>query len=292
MKNLASEGLLLLTAAIWGLAFVAQRQGMLYLDPLLFNGIRFTLGAFVVGIFAVTRKGRTSRMPFPWLLGSVLFIAATLQQIGIVYTTAGSAGFITGLYVVFVPLLGLLRKQKLSGLILISVLLAVAGLYFINVRQPVTASLGNLTVLISAVFWALHVQLIDKYTRKYDTFSIAFYQFSFVALASLGSGLVYNLLKTPQFLLDGTFCTSVRSAMLPILYGGLCSVGIAYTLQTHAQKRIDPAPAAIILCLEGVFALIGGWLLLKEALTSTILLGACLLLAAMLISVFAKLRLD
>lgn len=291
MRKLASEGLLLLTAAIWGLAFVAQRQGMLYLDPLLFNGIRFTLGAFIVGIFAVLRKGRTSRMPFPWLLGSVLFIAATLQQVGIVYTTAGSAGFITGLYVVFVPLLGLLRKQKLSPLVIASVLFAVAGLYFINVRQPVTASLGNLTVLISAVFWALHVQLIDHYTSKHDTFSIAFYQFVFVALASLFTGVVYNLLKTPSFFFNGSFCASVSYAALPILYGGLFSVGIAYTLQVHAQKKVPPAPAAIILCLEGVVALLGGWFLLRETLTPTILLGAALLLAAMLISIFAKLRL-
>ncbi|MFO7659913.1 MAG: DMT family transporter, partial [Candidatus Cloacimonadaceae bacterium] len=198
MKKLGSEALLLLTAGIWGLAFVAQRQGAEYMDPLLFNGVRFTLGAFVVGLFAVKPFGKknctpvepfskrlkqhnsehleaeiapfgkrsyTAAMPFPWLLGSVLFIAATLQQIGIVYTTAGSAGFITGLYVVFVPLLGIFRKQRISRTILTAILLAVIGLYFINVQQPLTASLGNFIVLISAVFWAWHVQMIDHYTR-------------------------------------------------------------------------------------------------------------------------------
>lgn len=288
MKKLGSEALLLLTAAIWGLAFVAQRQGAEYMDPLLFNGIRFTLGAFVVGIFAVSGKSKSVPMPFPWLLGGVLFIAATLQQIGIVYTTAGSAGFITGLYVVFVPLLGIIRKQRVTGTILIAIVLSVIGLYFINVKQPISASLGNLLVLFSAVFFAWHVQLIDHYTRKHDTFTIAFYQFAFVAFASLTSGFVYNLFKNADYFFNGSFCTSVSQAALPILYGGLFSVGIAYTLQVHAQKKVAPAPAAIILCLEGVFALLGGWLLLKEMLTSTILLGAALLLTAMLLSVSTR----
>lgn len=329
MKKLGSEALLLLTSAIWGLAFVAQRQGMQYLDPLLFNGIRFALGAFVVGFFAFTpwfkklrndyasftkrsytlvepfskrlrdgnlessvslsapftKRSYDMTMPFPWLLGSVLFIASTLQQTGIVYTTAGSAGFITGLYVVFVPLIGLWRRQKLSPMIIIAVLLSVAGLYLINVKQPLSASLGNLLVLISAVFWAWHVQMIDHYAKKYDAFSIAFNQFSFVALASLGSGVIYQLTVNPSYFSSGRFFLSVQQAILPILYGGLCSVGIAYTLQVIAQKKVPPAPAAIILCLEGVFALLGGWLLLQEALTPTILAGAALLLVAMLLSI-------
>lgn len=293
MKKLGSEALLLLTAGIWGLAFVAQRQGMQFIDPLLFNGIRFTLGAFVVGLFAIkpwSKRSYTAAMPFPWLLGSVLFIAATLQQIGIVYTTAGSAGFITGLYVVFVPLLGIFRKQQISKTILAAIILAVIGLYFINVRQPLSASLGNLTVLVSAVFWAWHVQLIDHYTRKHDTFSVAFYQFAFVAFVSLAGGIVYNLLTNLTYFWDGKFCSAVQQAALPILYGGLFSVVIAYTLQVHAQKKVPPTPAAIILCLEGVFALLGGWLLLKEIITPTILLGGALLLTAMLLSVSSKFR--
>jgi drug/metabolite transporter (DMT)-like permease len=293
LKNLGSELLLLLTAAIWGFAFVAQRQGMQYMDPLLFNGIRFALGAIVVGLLAVKthfNKGNCKPMPFPWLLGLVLFTAATLQQVGIIYTSAGSAGFITGLYVVFVPLLGLLRKQKLSVLMLTAIAFSVSGLYLINSGQDVTASLGNLIVLLSAGLWALHVQLIDSYTKRYDTFALAFYQFAFVALASLAFGIVYNLLSNPDYFICGEFCSAVQSAALPLLYGGLFSVGIAYTLQVHAQKQVPPAPAAIILCLEGVFALIGGWLLLKEALTPTILLGAALILTAMLVSVSAKVK--
>ncbi len=288
MKKLGSELLLLLTAAIWGFAFVAQRQGMQHMDPLLFNGIRFALGALVVGLLAGKKALPERKMPFPWLLGIVLFIAATLQQIGIVYTTAGNAGFITGLYVVFVPLLGIFRKQHISGTILIAIILSVIGLYFINAQQSVTVSLGNLIVLISAVFWAWHVQLIDRYTRQYDTLTVAFYQCSFVALASITAGLAWNLLNNPAYLTDGMFCSSLSAAFLPLLYGGVFSVGIAYTLQVHAQKKVAPAPATIILCLEGVFALLGGWLLLNEQITGSIVLGAALLFTAMLISIRSK----
>jgi drug/metabolite transporter (DMT)-like permease len=292
MKKLGSELLLLLTAAIWGFAFVAQRQGMRHMEPLLFNGIRFALGAVVVGLLAGKKALPERKMPFPWLLGIVLFIAATLQQIGIVYTTAGNAGFITGLYVVFVPLLGIFRKQHISGTILAAIILSVIGLYFINAQQSVTVSLGNLIVLISAVFWAWHVQLIDRYTRQHDTLTLAFYQYAFCALASLAVGLVLNLWKTPAFFSSGIFCASVSAAFLPLLYGGLFSVGIAYTLQVHAQKSVPPAPATIILCLEGVFALIGGWLLLHEQLTVNIMIGAALLFVAMLLSIRSKLTVN
>jgi len=290
MRKLQSEALLILTAAIWGLAFVAQRKGMQYLDPLLFNGIRFALGAIIVGMFMDKAKVRSAQSPFPWLLGIVLFIAASLQQIGIVYTTAGNAGFITGLYVVFVPLLGIFRKQRLSKLIMISILLSVSGLYLINVRQPVTASLGNLLVLVSAVFWALHVQLIDKYTQNIDTFTLATGQFSICAVLSVAAGIVWYLAKSPSYLLSKTLFNNIGAASLTILYGGLFSVGIAYTLQVHAQKHVPPAPATIILCLEGVFALLGGWIILKETLSANILMGAALLLTAMLLSVSTAFR--
>jgi drug/metabolite transporter (DMT)-like permease len=288
MRKLHSEALLLLTAAIWGFAFVAQRQGMQYLDPLIFNGIRFTLGALCVGLLIKKNPQDKTHIPFPWLLGSVLFVAASLQQIGIVYTTAGSAGFITGLYVVFVPLIGIMLKQRLNKLIIISICLAVIGLYLINIRQPLSVSKGNLIILLSAVFWAWHVQLIDRWTRNYDTLMIAFYQCSFCALASLGAGIVYHLFKSPSALIGKQLYDSIGQASLAILYSGVLSVGIAYTLQVHAQKQVAPAPATIILCLEGAFALLGGWLLLKETITPYILLGVALLFAAMLISVLSK----
>jgi len=285
MKNLASEALLLLTAVIWGLAFVAQRQGMESLDPMLFNGLRFALGALIVGLFTLKTKRARAKIPFPWLLGIVLTIASAFQQIGMVWTTAGNAGFITGLYIVFVPIIGIFRKQFIGKHVWVAVLLAIAGLYLMDIKQDINVSIGNLFVLIGAVFWAWHVQLVDQYTRKYDTLSIAFAQVSFCALSSLIIGVVYNFTLKPDFLFKPEIYQAISHAGIPLLYNGLLSVGIAYTLQVHAQKKVAPSAAALILCLESVFALVGGWLLLHEKLTLPILSGAALLLVAMLISV-------
>jgi len=288
MKKLGSEALLLLTAVIWGFAFVAQRKGMESLDPMLFNGIRFALGALIVGLFIKKPKLPQTKMPFPWLLGIVLFLAASLQQIGLLWTTAGSAGFITGLYVVFVPIIGIFRKQHISKTILIAIFLSVIGLYFINSKQAISASFGNFLVLIGAVFFAWHVQLVDKHTKDGDTLTLAFYQYNFVALASLAAAFIWNLFKNPAFCLGKFPCFAIWQAVLPILYCGILSVGVAYTLQVHAQKKVPPAPATVILCLEGAFGMLGGWLLLKEQLTFSILLGAALLFAAMLVSIYSK----
>ncbi len=285
MKSLASEALLLLTAAIWGFAFVAQRQGMESIDPMLFNGLRFALGAIVVGLFVLKNKRTMLIKPFPWLLAITLTIASAFQQIGMVWTTAGNAGFITGLYIVFVPIIGIFRKQLIGRTVWIAVILAVTGLYLMNVKQDINVSMGNLFVLVSAVFFAWHVQLVDQYTRKYDTLSIAFAQVSFCAISSLMIGIIYNYALDPDFLFKPDIYMSIGKAGLPLLYGGLLSAGVAYTLQMHAQKKVAPSAAAIILCLESVFALLGGWLLLQERLTLPILSGATLLFIAMLISV-------
>jgi drug/metabolite transporter (DMT)-like permease len=288
MKNLASEALLLLTAMIWGFAFVAQRQGMESLDPLLFNGLRFSLGAVIVGLLAVSKTRTQAKMPFPWLLAITLTIATSLQQIGMVWTTAGNAGFITGLYVVFVPIIGIFRKQLICKTVWIAVVLAVLGLYLINVKQDINVSLGNLFVLFSAVFFAWHVQLVDKYTKMYDTLSLAFAQVSFCALGSLALGIVYNLIQKPDFMFTAHIYQAIGKALVPILYAGLMSVGVAYTLQVYAQKKVAPSAAAIILCLESVFALLGGWLVLQEKLTLPILSGAGLLFIAMLLSIRSR----
>jgi len=284
MKALYSDLLLLLTAVIWGFAFVAQREGMQSLDPLLFNGIRFALGALVVGIFAFRTCFLSGGGSFPFLPGIVLFLAASLQQVGIVWTTAGNAGFITGLYVVFVPLLGIYRKQKVGWSVSLSVLLAVAGLYLISVKHGLSFNPGDFLVLLSAVFFAWHVQLIDIYTRRTETFRLAFGQFALCALASLICGVIYHLWQGAAYLLPVRLGLHIRAALLPLLYGGVMSVGIAYTLQVAAQKQAPPAHAALILCLEGAFALLGGWLLLHEQVTFRILAGATLMLIAMLVT--------
>jgi drug/metabolite transporter (DMT)-like permease len=292
---------LILASAIWGFAFVAQRKGNESLHPLLFNGLRFALGGILLLCLLWLRSFRGDQRPgrevlrsekpeLPklqvLLLGSVLFIAASLQQIGLLWTSAGNAGFITGLYVVFVPLIGLWRSQKPGRSIIVAVLFAVAGLWLINRGSSIDATFGNMLVLISALFWALHVQLIDRLTKRFPSFILAIWQYLVCALLSLlcwGLGSLTGQIGKHSLQALGS---GVRTAVLPLLYGGLASVGIAYTLQLHAQKSVAPAPASIILCLEAVFAMLGGWLLLSEGLSVYSLSGAGFLLAAMLISVF------
>jgi drug/metabolite transporter (DMT)-like permease len=299
-KNITSIFLLFLTSMIWGFAFVAQRKGMESLDPMTFNGIRFALGAIFVGIFMKGRSPslnsdsspgtsnvalRTSNFTsFPWLPGIILFIAASLQQIGIVWTTAGNAGFITGLYVVFVPLLGLFIGQKLNPTIYLAIIMSCIGIYLISVKHSMQFNPGDLIVLLSAIFWAFHVQIINKYTKKMDSLSLAFSQYTVCAIASLISGLLFMMWKHPQEIIDLTIFASIYDAFIPIVYGGIFSVGIAYTLQVEGQKRTAPATASIILCLESVFAMFGGWLLLHERISLRMFLGATLMLIAMVAS--------
>ncbi|NLK50722.1 MAG: DMT family transporter [Candidatus Cloacimonetes bacterium] len=282
-----------MASAIWGFAFVAQRKGNESMHPLLFNSLRFAIGALALLPFAI-RKSKPSRpAKASWdmeliLLGFILFIAASLQQIGMLWTGAGNAGFITGLYVVFVPLIGLFRGQKPAKFILLAILFAVTGLWLINQNSSLDASFGNLLVLISAIFWASHVQMIDRLTTRYPSLRLAIWQYGICATLSLLLWIITHILNIlPHHTAHPNFSAALHAGMIPVLYGGLGSVAIAYTLQLHAQKKVAPAPASIILCLEAVFALFGGWLLLNEKLSLQSLGGAAALFAAMLISVYS-----
>ncbi len=278
--TIKSDALLLLTAIIWGFAFVAQRAGMEHMGPFLFNGLRFALGS--ISLFPVYLLTRKTTAPFisqslifnGVLAGSALFLGASLQQVGIVYTTAGNAGFITGLYVIIVPMIGIFLKQKLGKLIWISSILAVSGLYLISGNSGISISRGDFLVLLSAVFWAVHVQLINNFTRKQDSIKLAMIQFAVCSLLSL----------TISFIWEDIQLSSIIPTGIPVLYGGLMSVGIAYTLQVVAQKKTHPAHAAIILSLESVFALIGGILILNEGVSGKKIAGCALMLSAMILS--------
>jgi len=284
-SNWRANLLLLLTAIIWGFSFVAQRQGMEHVSPFTFNGIRFAIGAIsllpVIFISGKRKKILTRTPLFSKAtiigglgLGVALFLGASLQQIGIVETTAGKAGFITGLYVIIVPLLGLLWKQSTGSGTWLGALLAVTGMYFLSVTDDLTISRGDLLVLCSALFWALHVQLVSRLCQKYDALHLSFYQFVFCALFSALAAIQWETITL----------AGIQGAMLPILYTGFFSVGIAYTLQVIAQTKAHPAHAAIILSLESVFAVLGGYLLLGELLTMRGVFGCCLMLAGMLLS--------
>jgi len=284
-SNWRANLLLLLTAMIWGSSFVAQRQGMEHVSPFTFNGVRFAIGAAsLLPILYFNRQKQTVTKAAPLLsmpiiiggliLGLALFVGASLQQIGIVETTAGKAGFITGLYVIIVPLLGLFLKQSTRYGTWMGALLAVIGMYFLSVTDDLSISRGDLLVLCSALFWAIHVQLISRLCQKYDALQLSFYQFLFCAVFSLLAALQWETIS-----IDG-----IRGAMFPILYTGIFSVGIAYTLQVVAQQKAHPAHAAIILSLESVFAVLAGYFFLEEILTIRGIFGCSLMLAGMLLS--------
>lgn len=285
IRTLKSDILLLITSIIWGSAFVAQRVGMNHVGPFMFNGVRFVLGsASLLPLLYLNRRHTASRdnPPLAHVLiaagaaGLALFAGASLQQIGLVSTTAGNAGFITGLYVVIVPILGLALRQATQLGTWLGAVLAVIGLYLLSVTDQFTMAPGDGYVLVGAFFWAAHVHIISRYSRRVAPITLAFWQFLLCGALSLLTALLVE-----RNTIDG-----VLAAGVPILYGGLCSVGIAYTLQVVAQRDAHPAHAAIILSLESVFAVIAGVLILKEALTLRGFLGCALMLSGMLLSQF------
>lgn len=283
--TLKADFLLVMTAMIWGFAFVAQRIGMDYVGPFTFNALRFALGSLsLLPVIWLLQKKQTTRIPrgkphksvqiWGIMAGTVLFAGASFQQAGMVYTTAGKAGFITGLYVVIVPLLGLFWKQRPKLSTWLGAILAAIGLYFLSITSEFSISIGDLLVLISAFFWSSHVLLIGWLAPQTDSLKLAATQFAVCSVFSLITAL---LIETINF-------ASIWQATIPILYGGLCSVGIAYTLQIIAQRDAHPAHSAIIMSLEGLFAAIGGWLVLGEVLSMRALLGCTLMLAGMFFS--------
>jgi drug/metabolite transporter (DMT)-like permease len=296
-RILRADILLFITAAIWGFAFVAQRVGMDHVGPLTFNGVRFALGALALTpLILHLQKGRAPEFaPTPTprllmgggLLGLILFTGASLQQVGLAgpqlaalgfeASTAGKAGFITGLYVVLVPIFGLLLAQRPGWGTWLGATMAVIGMYLLSVTAELTISFGDLLILVGALFWAGHVLLIGKLSPgmdAVDAIKLSTVQFAICAVLSLAGAVA-----TEEIALAG-----LRSAALPIAYGGLMSVGVAYTLQVVAQRDAQPAHAAIILSLEAVFAALGGWLLLGEILSLRALVGCGLMLAGMLLS--------
>jgi drug/metabolite transporter (DMT)-like permease len=280
LQTLKTDGLLLLTAIIWGFAFVAQRIGMDYVGPFTFNGVRFALGSLVLIPFMRFQAHQKSGTGSHTLLlagilaGGALFGGASLQQVGLVYTTAGNAGFITGLYVVIVPILGLVLRQRTHAGTWIGALLAACGLYFLSLTDRLTIAYGDLLVLAGAFVWAAHVLIIGWFSPRVDPIKLAFIQFVACSVLSLASAAVFETISL----------SGIIQAAVPILYGGVLSVGIAYTLQVVAQRKAHAAHAAILLSLEAVFAALGGWMMLDEVLTPRGLLGCALMLSGMLLS--------
>ena len=274
--------MLLFAAAIWGFGFVAQRLGMNFLEPFAFNGVRFLLGScsLLPLIWWFSRKqpsapaGQTSLLKAGLLAGAVLFIAASLQQVGLLYTTAAKAGFITGLYLILVPILGLLLKHTTGLTTWLGAVLAVGGLYLLSINDDFSMSFGDMLQFVGALFWAVHILLIDHFSGRVSPLKLSSAQFLVCGLLSLAASLV----------VEAPTMDAVIAGWQPILYAGLVSVGVAYTLQVVGQKSANPAHAAIILSLESVFAAIGGVWLLDETLSLRAWCGCGLMMAGMLLS--------
>lgn len=288
MKNSAfsSDLVLLLAAVIWGFAFVAQRVGMDYVGPFTYNGVRFTLGTLVLIPFLYKRiiSGRKliqlsvrhsnrKLLAGAVLTGFILFGGVSFQQLGLQTTTAGKAGFITGLYVVLVPVAGLFFGQRSNVFLWIGAVLSVVGLYLLSMTEGFHLEKGDRLVLWCAVLFTFHVLMIAWLSPLMDSFFLAIIQFSVTAILNMVIAV----------LLEPVTISSIRAAWLPIAYGGILSVGVAYTLQVVAQQTAHPAYASIILSLEAVFAVMGGWLILHETMTLRMLGGCVLMLTGMII---------
>lgn len=281
--------LLFLTACIWGSSFVAQSVGMDYIGPYTFNCLRFLIGSLVllpVIFFSRHRKkdqkGRSKDRTLQKkemlcggiVCGVVLCIASTLQQIGIIYTTAGKAGFLTAMYIVLVPVLGLFLKRKAGLQLWISVGLALIGLYLLCMKGAFSLNGGDVLLILCAVGFSVHIMVVDYFSPKLDGMILSCIQF---LVAGLISGI--GMLLSEQF--DWHM---VLLAAKPILYSGVLSCGVGYTLQVIAQKGLNPTVASLLMSLESVVSVIAGFLVLHEVLSGRELLGCVFMFAAVILA--------
>ena len=306
--------ILLLTATIWGTAFVAQSVGMGHVEAFTFTFARSIVGGIVLIPciwFLRWLKGREKRAGEPCgatqpfgvvetqgtvlcdvksdkrpivtkieLIGGIccglaLCAASNFQQIGIAYTTVGKAGFITALYVVIVPILGLFLKKRVSFAVWVSVVLSVIGLYLLCMTEgSLTLAYGDLLVLICAILFSVHIMVIDHFSPQGDGVVMSCIQFF---VCGIVSGIIMLFVETPSV-------ENIMAAAMPILYAGVLSSGVAYTLQIVGQKDMNPTLASLILCLESVVSALAGWVILHEALTTRELLGCALMFVAIVLA--------
>lgn len=293
MKQLRGSLMLLITALIWGTAFVAQSDGMKYVEPFTYNAVRTLLGGIVLlpVVFLLRRLNAKSDSPQHFskkstlrggiLCGVLLCTASSFQQFGIVRTSAGKAGFITALYVLIVPLLGLLLRKKQPKSIWLCAGAALCGFYLLCVREGFRVGSGDLLVLICAVFFALHIMAVDHFCEAgAEPAAMSCIQFFTAGLLAAVCMLIFESPQPEQ----------IRSARLSIAYAGILSSGVAYTLQVFGQRDTPPAAATLLMSLESVFAALSGWLLLNEALSPRELAGCALVFAAVIASQLLSLR--
>lgn len=281
-----SNIMLSITAFIWGAGFVAQRAGMEFLEPLAFNCVRSFLGAFsllLLSIIFKIKKGHNKSLD-KWaqrryflkagiICGIALFFASAVQQMGMVYTTASKAGFISSMYIIAVPLISLFIGRKIPSTIWFGVFLGALGLYFLCAGDGISKiGYGDVMIMLSAVLYAVHILTIDYFAPKVDSVKLSCVQFFVVGVISI----------IPVFIFENPTFAAVLECKWALLFAGVVSCGIAYTLQIMAQKNINPALASLILSFESVFAVLTGWLILGETLSVKEIFGCILMFAAVI----------
>lgn len=287
-KVLRGEIFLIITAIIWGTSFVAQRVGMEHIGPFTFTATRFLIGTLslipVILLMDKLNKNKgnkeeTSGSKKDLLYGGLacglaLFFGISFQQAGLQYTTAGKAGFITALYMVLVPILGLFIKKKVEKKVWIGLVLAAIGLYLLSITEGFSISKGDFIVLCGTVFWAVHILVIDHFAPKVDGLKMSCIQFFTAGILSLIMALFTETIQL----------STLISSAGPILYTGTIVVGVAYTFQILGQNGTNPTVASIILSMESVFAVISGMILLGEVMSSREIIGCILMFIAVLIT--------
>ena len=293
LRNFKGALLLSIAAFIWGTAFVAQSMGMEHIGPFTFNGVRTLVGGVVLLpiIFFLDSKrkklnievhhdSKKNYLVGGFLCGIILFAASSLQQVGLQYTTAGKAGFLTALYIVIVPIIGIFMKRKAGIKIWISVAIAAVGTYLLSVTEGFSIELGDLLVIICAVIFSFHIITIDHYSSRTDAIKLSCMQFLTAGTISM---VVAFIFENPQ--LEG-----ILMSWGPILYAGIMSSGVAYTLQIIGQRDTPPAIASLIMSLESVFAVLAGLVVLNEQLTAQETLGCVLVFSAVILAQIPSLR--
>ena len=283
-SSLKGNIMLLICATIWGVAFVAQSVGMDYVGPFTFNGVRFLIGGIVLIPCSKFLQRFETRKDFvedkkKLLFGGIacgvlMFGATSFQQFGIMHTTVGKAGFITALYIVIVPILGIFTKKKVSLMVWISCIIAVIGFYLLSISGQVQINKGDILVLICAVLFSFHILVIDYFSPKGDCVAISCIQFF---TSGIICGICMLLFENPQI-------GKILEAYIPILYAGVMSCGVAYTLQIVGQKNMEPTVASLILSLESVFSALAGWVILGQKLSTKELMGCILVFIAVLLA--------
>ncbi|MDO5590273.1 MAG: DMT family transporter [Lachnospiraceae bacterium] len=280
-----NASMLLLTAFIWGTAFVAQSVGMDHLEPFTFNGVRCLIGAIAllpcIWFFQrgktkveIDKQQKKDLIKAGVACGGLLFAASSLQQIGIVSTTVGKAGFITAFYIVLVPLLGVFLHKKIGWKVWLAVVMSLVGLYFLCITESFSISKGDIYIFLCALLFSFHIMIVDHYSPKVDGVKMSCIQF-FVA----------GVLSIPfMFILETPKMNNLLISWFPLIYAGVFSCGIAYTLQILGQKNVNPAIASLILSLESCFSVLAGWIILGEKLSVRETVGCILMFAAIILA--------